>query len=92
MEQKFILSSFPVRGNKSATPRWEHRQEKSMTFFAHTAEDDQGNRLPEDQWQPLSEHLRDVALLTKEFARSSGSAKHAKHTGMFYYLESETKT
>ncbi len=39
-----------------------------MRFFAHTAEDDQGNRLPEEKWQPLSEHLRNVALLAKEFA------------------------
>ncbi len=32
-----------------------------MKFYAHTAEDDQGNRLPdEEKWQPLSEHLRNV--------------------------------
>jgi hypothetical protein len=39
-----------------------------MTFFAHTAEVDLGNRLPENKWQPLSAYLRNVAQLAKEFA------------------------
>ncbi len=34
-----------------------------MRFFAHTAEDDHGNRLPEEKWQPLSELLRNVTRL-----------------------------
>ena len=45
-----------------------------MKCFAQTAEDDQGNRLPEDKWQPLPEHLRNVALLAKEFATPLGLA------------------
>ncbi len=34
-----------------------------MAFYAHTAEDDAGNPLPESsgKWQLLSDHLRNVA-------------------------------
>jgi HD-GYP domain-containing protein (c-di-GMP phosphodiesterase class II) len=52
-----------------------------MKFFAHTAEDNQGNRLPEEKWQPLSEHLRNVALLAKEFATPLGLAAEAELAG-----------
>ena len=34
-----------------------------MNCYAHTAEDDQGNRLPETPWQPLAAHLRNAAAL-----------------------------
>ena len=34
-----------------------------MNCYAHTAEDDQGNRLPETSWQPLAPHLRNAAAL-----------------------------
>ena len=27
-----------------------------MTYYAHTAEDDDGNRLPKSKWQPLKDH------------------------------------
>ena len=39
-----------------------------MTFYAHTAEDEQGNRLPETHWQPLATHLSNVADLAQPFA------------------------
>lgn len=38
--------------------------ERRLTrYYAHTAEDAAGNRLPESsgQWQPLADHLRNVA-------------------------------
>ena len=57
-----------------------------MKFFAHTAEDDQGNRLPEDNWQPLSEHLRNVADLAKEFATPLGAAADAELAGLLHDL------
>jgi hypothetical protein len=44
-----------------------------MKFYAHTAEDDQGNHLPEEKWQPLSEHLRNVADLAKNLQGCSSS-------------------
>ncbi|HZM05770.1 MAG TPA: CRISPR-associated endonuclease Cas3'', partial [Candidatus Saccharimonadales bacterium] len=57
-----------------------------MKFFAHTAEDDQGNRLPEDKWQPLSEHLRNVALLAKEFGAPLCLAAEAEQAGLLHDL------
>jgi len=55
-----------------------------MRFFAHTAEDDQGNRLPEDKWQPLSEHLRNVARLAREFATPLGLAAEGELAGLLH--------
>jgi len=53
-----------------------------VKFYAHTAEDDQGNRLPENDWQPLTVHLRNVAALAKQFATSLGLAEEAKLAGL----------
>jgi len=50
-----------------------------MKFFAHTAEDDQGNRLPEEKWQPLSEHLRNVATLSNNSPPPLGLAEEVQH-------------
>ncbi len=57
-----------------------------MKFFAHTAEDDEGNRLPEDKWQLLSEHLRNVALLAKEFGTPLGFGTEAELAGLLHDL------
>ncbi|MGO8699148.1 MAG: CRISPR-associated helicase Cas3' [Limisphaerales bacterium] len=57
-----------------------------MNFFAHTAEDDQGNRLPEGKWQALSEHLRNVARLAREFATPLGLADEAEMAGLLHDL------
>jgi CRISPR-associated endonuclease/helicase Cas3 len=57
-----------------------------MRFFAHTAEDDQGNRLPEDKWQPLSEHLRNVARLAKEFGTPLRLAAECELAGLLHDL------
>ena len=57
-------------------------------FFAHTAEDEQGNRLSEasGKWQPLATHLRNVAKLAKQFAKPLGLAEEAELTGLLHDL------
>ena len=43
------------------------------TFYAHTKKDEQGNVLPESEWQPLEEHLNAVARKAAEFAAVFGA-------------------
>jgi CRISPR-associated endonuclease/helicase Cas3 len=61
-----------------------------MTYYAHTAEDSQGKRLPEScgVWQPLSAHLRNVAELAAKFAAPMGPAaeSEAHLTGIMHDL------
>jgi len=57
-----------------------------MKCFAHTAEDDQGNRLPEEKWQPLSEHLCNVARLAEELAAPLELAEEAFLAGLLHDL------
>jgi hypothetical protein len=44
-----------------------------MPYFAHTAEGPDGHPLPESQWQPLADHLRNVARFASEFAAPFGA-------------------
>lgn len=57
-------------------------------FYAHTAEDEQGVRLPESsgQWQPLAEHLRNVAELAAQFAAPFGASDEARLAGLLHDL------
>ncbi|MCC6415010.1 MAG: CRISPR-associated helicase Cas3' [Opitutaceae bacterium] len=57
-------------------------------FYAHTAEDAAGNRLPESsgQWQPLADHLRNVAELAAQFAASFGASEVARLAGLLHDL------
>ncbi|HEX5219720.1 MAG TPA: CRISPR-associated endonuclease Cas3'', partial [Verrucomicrobiae bacterium] len=57
-----------------------------MIYYAHTAEDDDGNRLPEKYWQLLSVHLRNVAKLAKRFAEPLGLATEAELAGLLHDL------
>jgi CRISPR-associated endonuclease/helicase Cas3 len=59
-----------------------------MTFYAHTADDDEGNRLPENsgKWQPLSVHLRNVADAAKCFAMPLGIPAEAELAGLLHDL------
>lgn len=43
-----------------------------MAFYAHTAELPDGSPAPENGWQPLATHLRNVANLAKQFASPLG--------------------
>ena len=59
-----------------------------MNYYAHTAEDEQGNRLPETcgKWQPLARHLRNVADLAKRFAAPLRLGNEAELSGLLHDL------
>ena len=59
-----------------------------MKFYAHTAEDEQGKPVSENsgKWQPLSNHLRNVANLAKTFARPLGLEVEAELAGLLHDL------
>ncbi len=59
-----------------------------MIYYAHTAEDENGNRLPENsgRWQLLREHLRNVAVLAAKFATPFGAEKEAHLAGLLHDL------
>ena len=49
-----------------------------MAFYAHTAELPDGSHAPENEWQPLATHLRNVAKLAKQFASPLGLPAEAE--------------
>ena len=55
-----------------------------MSYYAHTAETKTGERLGQEHWQPLSEHLRNVANMAREFGEPFGPA--AKWAGLLHDL------
>lgn len=59
-----------------------------MIYYAHTAEDSQGKRLPESSggWQLLADHLRNVAELAATFAAPFGASAEAHLAGMLHDL------
>ena len=59
-----------------------------MNYYAHTAEDENGDRLPESsgKWQPLHIHLRNVATLAKGFAEPLGLGNEAEFAGLLHDL------
>ena len=59
-----------------------------MIFYAHTAEDDAGKRLPEScgKWQLLSDHLSNVAERASRFAIPLGLGVEARLAGLLHDL------
>ncbi len=59
-----------------------------VKFYAHTAENAEGHRLPEESgcWQALATHLRNVADQAKEFARPLGLGDEAELAGLLHDL------
>src|SRR6266481_4383355 len=57
-----------------------------MNYYAHTAEDESGKRLPEQQWQPLARHLCNVAKLAKGFGCPLGIEAEAEFVGSLHDL------
>ena len=40
-------------------------------YYAHTKNDAYGMPLPQDKWQPLKDHLHNVAALARKFAEEA---------------------
>jgi len=58
-----------------------------MTYYAHTAEDSEGNRDPDkSKWQPLAAHLQSVATLAAKFAAPFGASAEARLAGLLHDL------
>lgn len=57
-----------------------------MKYYAHTAESEDGKRLPECNWQSLGQHLRNVAELAKGFGRPFGMEAEAELAGLLHDL------
>ena len=58
-----------------------------MNYYAHTAETATGERDPNKlRWQPLSDHLQNVANKAREFAEPLGFADVAKLAGLLHDL------
>jgi CRISPR-associated endonuclease/helicase Cas3 len=55
-----------------------------LIYYAHTADDAAGNRLPESDWQPLRTHLENVAKLAAEFGAPFGASAEAQLAGLLH--------
>ena len=58
----------------------------TMPYYAHTAETKTGERLSREHWQPLAEHLRNVAERAGQFAAPCGLADEARLAGLLHDL------
>lgn len=53
-----------------------------MNYFAHTKERPDGTPTPDTEWQPLADHLRNVADLAADFASPFGLEQEARLAGV----------
>lgn len=88
---KIFTSRHPVsharRYNRSAMTDSPSSDAPRKRYYAHTAEDEHGNRVTDQrQWQPLAEHLQNVASLAAEFAKPFGAAPEAYFAGLLHDL------
>lgn len=56
------------------------------TYYAHSAQDQLGNLLPYEHWQPLQSHAQNVGKMSADFARIFGAQNIAYHTGQLHDL------
>jgi CRISPR-associated endonuclease/helicase Cas3 len=57
-----------------------------VKYYAHTAEDENGRRLPKSDWQSLKDHLHPVAELAEGFAFALGLESEAFLAGLLHDL------
>ncbi len=57
-----------------------------MTFYAHTAANPAGHRLPQGHWQPLKQHLEQVAALARAFGQPMALEGPAALAGLLHDL------
>lgn len=54
------------------------------SWYAHTKTDEHGQILPDSAWQPLADHLQNVAELAAAFARPFGGERLAHLAGLWH--------
>ena len=59
---------------------------KSLTYYAHSAQDELGNLLPYEHWQTLQSHASNVGNLAAAFAQAFGADEIARYTGQLHDL------
>ena len=59
---------------------------KSLTYYAHSAQDELGKLLPYEYWQTLQSHSINVGEMEAEFARIFGAQEIACQTGKLHDL------
>ncbi len=57
-----------------------------MPAYAHTKTDAAGKSLPESEWEPLEDHLREVADLAAQFASAFGASEWGRLAGRWHDL------
>ena len=57
-----------------------------MPAYAHTKTDAAGKSLPESEWEPLEDHLREVSDLAAKFAAAFGASEWGRLAGRWHDL------